>query len=526
MERAQKHDDAKFRYHLKLESKSPFSVLQTVSHAPEPESATVHMRVNQVTLMEGPLKGRQVIVLDQSPPFRFLDLPREIRDEIYTYAMVPEVLQHEAIISHPNNNGYIRFRVRRKFPSVYHRVTFYSRVRRNEPIKQQFKHKESLTPGLLLTSKQVYEESLPVLYGRNHFVIPGVSVALSHFLDKIGASSKDIRSLRINNFWYAPDSGKHLDKLYHLQSLSLDAPSELEGWPIESPIRAADAFFEKAYRWVRGMASVHKDTDYLRAVRSINVDCPTECLCRVISKNDPSTYCQWKSEFRNELKRNIEAWTIGSTLFLKFPRKVRDLIYSHAMVTDEKIMVQSDADTGSIERFGFAFDDNDKVRGILTSGFLWSASVTAALLRVDRQIYQESVQVLYGKNSFCFGYARDLQPFLDNIGYSYVYLRSIQIWGLPQDFNVLCKLPNLDELYLDITSESSSEKRDSITPEEEARIFYDKAGKWIECSGAHRPGGRSDAIDRIHFECTPAPSLEESEDWEAKFKEGLKRLCE
>lgn len=484
------------------------------------------MRVSQVTLMEGPLKGRQVIVLDQNPPFRFLDLPREIRDEIYTYAMVPEVLQHEAIISHPNNNGYIRFRVRRKFPSVYHRVTFYSRVRRNEPIKQQFKHKESLTPGLLLTSKQVYEESLPVLYGRNHFVIPGVSVALSHFLDKIGASSKDIRSLRINNFWYAPDSGKHLDKLYHLQSLSLDAPSELEGWPIESPIRAADAFFEKAYRWVRGVASVHKDTDYLRAVRSINVDCPTECLCRIISKNDPSTYCQWKSEFRNELKRNIEAWTIGSTLFLKFPRKVRDLIYSHAMVTDEKIMVQSDADTGSIERFGFAFDDNDKVRGILTSGFLWSASVTAALLRVNRQIYQESVQVLYGKNSFCFGYARDLQPFLDNIGYSYVYLRSIQIWGLSQDFNVLCKLPNLDELYLDITSESSSEKRDSITPEEEARIFYDKAGKWIECSGAHRPGGRSDAIDRIHFECTPAPSLEESEDWEAKFKEGLKRLCE
>lgn len=76
------------------------------------------MRVSQVTLMEGPLKGRQVIVLDQNPPFRFLDLPREIRDEIYTYAMVPEVLQHEAIISHPNNNGYIRFRVRRKFPSV------------------------------------------------------------------------------------------------------------------------------------------------------------------------------------------------------------------------------------------------------------------------------------------------------------------------------------------------------------------------------------------------------------------------
>ncbi|KAI9696614.1 MAG: hypothetical protein M1836_005633 [Candelina mexicana] len=98
-------------------------------------------------------------------PLPFLQFPREIRDQIYTYALQAPV----TVRTHP-------------LPAIYTSMSVF----------------KPPTPGMLLVNSQVYREAKEILYSRNTFAFSETQHMLE-FLEQIGEESKDrIQSI---SFW-------------------------------------------------------------------------------------------------------------------------------------------------------------------------------------------------------------------------------------------------------------------------------------------------------------------------------------
>lgn len=268
----------------------------------------------QVTLTDG-----QFIKPRVSSPF--LELPREIRDEIYAYAMVPGVLPYEEALGNRLNDGQIHFKDCLWFECQRH--VWYPRGNQNLAATEEIVRIQSVTPGLLLTSHKVYREALSILYGRNYFADDFSSP--HGFFTLLGHSSQYVRNLRFDGFWVGCRSGKFLESLIHLQHLSVGLPYDGQS---RKPSTAAELFFDKAYRWISGVASVKGEQ--ARAIEYLHVDCPSKCNGKSVGHIKD---CEWDASFKATLRRLIKARPPTSSIpFLKFPRKIRDMIYVYAMV--------------------------------------------------------------------------------------------------------------------------------------------------------------------------------------------------
>ncbi|KAK0660974.1 hypothetical protein DIS24_g2847 [Lasiodiplodia hormozganensis] len=390
--------------------------------------------------------------------------------------------------------------------------------------------RQSLTTGLLTTSRQIYHESVQVLYGANEFEMDAFYELPCIFI-QFGNSSRFLRSLRLNEFWDLRNIGKYLEPLVHLQDLSIDMPWRVYK-EVQGPAHVADVFFDKAYRWIRGVALVHANET--RAASFITVNCDKFCVLRC-GGNHSADYkykCLLTDAFRSELKAAILVRNSLPFPLLKLPRKIQDMIYSHAMVYKPF----EDFNDDSVDLVYIYSDESKNPRRALLDwnsakskpgysrydGFRWSESITPGLLRVNRQIYQESVQILYGKNNFDLECPEAAKEWLDRIGYSHVYLRDVNFSFFPDDRTIFYKLLHVDRLSFYVSLSYGVHGSSADSPEEEAEAFFVLAGHWIESVGSFR-GGRAAAIDRVH-PCALVPSDEE-EQWVSRFRTELKKIC-
>ncbi|KAF9633688.1 hypothetical protein BFW01_g4582 [Lasiodiplodia theobromae] len=458
----EKNDEGVFSLSLQLESPVPFSVLQTV------------------TLMEGPLKDLQVILIKPRQPLHFLDLPREIRDEIYTYAMVP----HTQCRASPSRKPYIESRIflnvtearpdqaKRYIPREVKTAREYGLSVLSSMFQgQEFTLQESVTPGLLTVNRQVYLEARQILYEKNTFQMQLWTV--ERFLARIGPADQQIRYLNVVHLGcYGVQRAKEtLANLTHLKHLTLVGMPLSDEGERYSPFIAATELYRKMYIWIDCVGKLHGDrfaalerltvqAGPLHAHKASNayhgvLTLRTNFVAKYYSKMRLSAgQLEWDQHFREQLKALITLDNSNKTFqFLAIPRKLRDKIYQFAMQQEHhwngshenhgrQISIWQFLKTGRVRRRIQLYGKN------CSDNFQFCDSLTPGLLLANRQIHDESKMILYGKNHFKFDREDTLDMFLSIIGSSSTLLRSVDIGTYPTNVELWSKLWHLDNLVL------------------------------------------------------------------------------
>lgn len=433
-----------------------------------------------MTLLEGPLKDLQVILIKPRSPVHFLDLPREIRDEIYAYAMVPHTQCRASSSSKPYIESRIFLNVTKAQPDQAKRYIPYEvRIAREfGPLvlssmlqSQEFTLQESVTPGLLTVNRQVYHEARHILYEKNTFQMQPWTI--ESFLARSNPADQQIRYLNIVHLGrYGVQRTKEmLAKLTHLKHLGLVGMPLSDEDERYSPFIAAKELYRKMYIWIdcvgklhgdrfavlerltvqAGPLHAHKASDVYRGWFSLR----TNLVAKHYSKMRPSAgQIEWDKYFREEIKALITLDNSNKTFqFLALPRKLRDKIYQFAMQQEHhwngsrenhgrQISIWKFLTTGQVHR-RIQIDGKN-----CSDNFQFCNSLTPGLLLANRQVHDESKMILYGQNHFKFDLEDTLDVFLNIIGSSVALLRSVDIGTYPTNAELWSKLWHLDNLVL------------------------------------------------------------------------------
>jgi hypothetical protein len=121
-----------------------------------------------ITMTEGPLKDRRMILLEPINVFRFMDLPPEMRNRVYGY-LLESVVDLVLVISRPYSPQ--RRVVNRSVTLQDYPIGIknYRGFAREDPAVSKWYPEPLFNVGLLRVSKQVYAEAAPILYGSNTF---------------------------------------------------------------------------------------------------------------------------------------------------------------------------------------------------------------------------------------------------------------------------------------------------------------------------------------------------------------------
>lgn len=135
-----------------------------------------------MVISQGIFKGRQILLLDPEPvasdSFRFMDLPPEIRNMIYNCALSSQ--NHAVHLTGSRQNTLAAYWENSR--GVYSRV--------------------SGSTGIVTTCRQVYEESVPILYGGNDFEFR-CTTTLSIFMTGIGSAAQYLRKIPVDRCVYS-----------------------------------------------------------------------------------------------------------------------------------------------------------------------------------------------------------------------------------------------------------------------------------------------------------------------------------
>lgn len=120
---------------------------------------------------------------EEEPPFRFLDLPPELRDMIYEMALtdvsgvalVPDTRNYRRTVSRGKVYGH----------DAYRRSPWYRSRRLKDGVKEIAPIESRFVPALLAVNKQIHAESINSLYSQ-HFVFQD-TVTMHNFLATIGS---------------------------------------------------------------------------------------------------------------------------------------------------------------------------------------------------------------------------------------------------------------------------------------------------------------------------------------------------
>ncbi|KAK7542439.1 uncharacterized protein J3D65DRAFT_664820 [Phyllosticta citribraziliensis] len=479
-----------YRQYVVLESRVPFSI-QTM-----------------MNIDEGPMAGYEAIIVKPSKTFRFLELPRELRDRILLLAL----LVPEARVQHRQTRtvDYVNSGFGNGFKTV-----------------KIFSHTTICTPGLLLVCHQVHAESLPIMYGKTMFEIRSAR-RLEEFVEKIGHNARFVKTMSITGSSLTGSSiddlyGKAdlLSKLVYLNRLNLIHRHETcESF--NSPIAIAEEFYNIATSWIH-------EVGIIKGNRYAAVD--------VIKFQDCSS--AWNADFRAQLKFYIEKRP-SAFRFLQLPRTVRLSIYELAMTDQSDYAIEeipgmeSEPQPGGIIAFHQTRvrEHGARVVDRVHPGMIYrSNAVTPGLLQVNRSVHNESLPILYSRNTFSFsfitllddaGIRTMLETFFNQIGASVAYIKRLAVARLIPEWRIPPTLIHLEKLYMPMTEGYWTKKKNPIIA---ARDFYTRERLWIEGVASFR-GDRMAVLNIISPTTGHDMNLVSAEHrtWEPKFRAELRRL--
>ncbi|KAF2165070.1 hypothetical protein M409DRAFT_24456 [Zasmidium cellare ATCC 36951] len=146
-------------------------------------------KLKPLTVADGPLKGRHVIMLEPiNDFFRFMDFPPEIRNIVYDM-LFQEAEDIEIVTFKSKFSGQRAVRRGFKRQSKHPGDTW-------NPQKSNWEHQTPSVHSLLKTCQQIKEEAAPVAYGSNRFSFNGLP-ELKAFLSGIGTMRQFLRQIRL-----------------------------------------------------------------------------------------------------------------------------------------------------------------------------------------------------------------------------------------------------------------------------------------------------------------------------------------
>jgi hypothetical protein len=204
-------------------------------------------------------KAKSKAVLRADSHFPFFELPAELRNRVYEYALVdPDVA---IAIEYKDSSLKRRLMKGRDAENVYTSEKYESL--KNWKVSREltkYKFNTHLRGQLLRVNKQINREATAMLYGNNHmaFLDP---LAMNYFLDHIGDNLQHIRFCTLL-FWDPKRNARHkeaafkkLTKAENLKSFTLGdgCLSSLNHHSDAS--QAVRTFYRSAYAWLWTLAA-------------------------------------------------------------------------------------------------------------------------------------------------------------------------------------------------------------------------------------------------------------------------------
>ncbi|KAF3032811.1 hypothetical protein E8E12_002825 [Didymella heteroderae] len=234
--------------------------------------------------------------------FPFLRLPAEIRNMIYSYALVdPSGVKFVAV--QRNKRRCVERVSNKTFSQVAGSRTYYQSNRINDDADEQA---TELSPSLLAVNKQIHREACDILYSNE--LIFADPIALYAFMINLGrdGSASRIKTMRLKGWGHGRTSKAYNNSCFavlrdakNLEKFYIDCTV---GW-YRQPKNAAQQIYRDAHPWLEDVGRVKGKFDAALDVLEVSA----ESLGRNYwNASQNQSDAQRRKAFNDELRRNLE----------------------------------------------------------------------------------------------------------------------------------------------------------------------------------------------------------------------------
>lgn len=194
--------------------------------------------------------------------FPFLELPADIRNIVYTYALT-DASGINFVAVQRNQRRCVERVSQKTLSLVSHGQSHYQSKRTNDNVEDVEDTSMSLVPSLLAVNKQIHQEGCHILYG-NELVFANTS-ALYAFMINIGpVNALYLKKMRLKGWGYGRTSKAYNNACFavlvwatNLQKFFIDTKI---GW-CTRPKRAAQHFYRDAFPWLEVVGNAKGNFD-------------------------------------------------------------------------------------------------------------------------------------------------------------------------------------------------------------------------------------------------------------------------
>ncbi|KAH6876018.1 hypothetical protein BKA58DRAFT_380869 [Alternaria rosae] len=266
--------------------------------------------------------------------FPFLNLPAEIRNIIYEYTLTDSSgINLVGVFKHKRRNVE---RISAKLQAELSQESGWSDSQRmNNGVRKTQEEPAPLVTSLLAVNKQIHQEGVDILYGKNEFIFTD-SFALYNFMINLGPNrAKSLRTLRILGWLH----GRAMKAYNHSCFSALVWATNITAFHIDSQIgwyRAskygADQLYRDAFPWMEAVGMAKGKVDAIVDIIKFNEDHFDEHRGRyrwhtATQTSNEEMYAEFKTALRKSLgaqQQRVMAPTTSQTKRAKITKKVTE----------------------------------------------------------------------------------------------------------------------------------------------------------------------------------------------------------